>query len=121
MGAPEPLPGGIARKPLPLLIVKRASILLFILCFLAVFFWTVGSFRSFLEETQLMLLGLLRWASVGLVVSSVIGVILSLLYLLLRRHAATIAGFVGYLLLAAFGAFGLVLSDALVALSQGLP
>jgi hypothetical protein len=111
----------MAKKPLPILIVKRASILLFILCFLAAFFWTVGSFRSFLEETQLMLLGLLRWASLCLVVASGIGIALSLLYLLLKRHAAAPQGFIGYVLLVAFGVLGLVLSDALVALSQGLP
>jgi hypothetical protein len=107
-------------KPLALIIVKRSSIFLFVMFFLASFYWVVGSFRSFLEETQLMLLGLLRWASMGLSAVAALGMVLSLAYLAYRRRAGTLAALLGYAILVACGAAGLVLSHGLVALSRGL-
>ncbi len=107
-------------KPLILIIIKRVSIFLFFVFFLSAFFWAVGSFRSFLEETQLMLLDLLERSSLGLSVVAGLGLLLSLGYLAARRRAATLAGILGYALLVAFGLAGLLLSEGLMSLSRGI-
>jgi hypothetical protein len=109
-----------AYKPLLMLIVKRIAIFFLIIFLLSAFFWTVGSFRSFLEETQLMLLGWIRHSSLGLVLASAIGFVVSIVYALAKPRFAAIVGIAGYAIIAALGAAGLVLSDGLAALSRGI-
>lgn len=109
-----------APKPLVLIVVKRLAIFLFALFLIALFYWAVGSFNSFLDETQLMLLGLLRWLSLGLSIVSALGLALSLLFTLFQSHALHIAGIAAYAFLSALGVAGLVLADGLVTLSRGL-
>mgnify|MGYP001231120576 CR=1 FL=1 len=123
MAAPEAGQGrreAPAPKPLPLILVKRLSIFLLLLFLIALFYWAVGSFSSFLDETQLMLLGLLRWFSLGLAIVPMLGVALTVLFALFRRHAAKAWGVLGYAFLSVLGIAGLLLSDGLVALSRGL-
>jgi len=112
---PEP-----AHKPLALIIVKRVAIFLFVLFAISVFFWVVGSFGSFLDDTQLLIVGLIEKASLGLATVAGLGLVSSLVYLAARRRAATLAGILGYALLAACGAAGLVLAQALSALGRGI-
>ena len=121
MRPPEAELEGASPKPFPLILAKRASILLLVVCLLATFFWAAGSLRSFLEGTQLTLLAVLRWASLALLLASLLGFLLSLAYVPSRPRASSILGLLGYLLLAAYGAAGLVLANGLVALNRGLP
>ena len=51
---------GQANKPLILILVKRAAILMLVLCAISLFYWMVGSVSSFLDETQSMLLDIVR-------------------------------------------------------------
>jgi hypothetical protein len=111
---------GISVKPFALILVKRLAVFLLLLFLIVVFYWAVGSFSSFLDETQLMLLVLLRWLSLGLAVISLLGMVLSLLFALFRRHSVSAAGLLGYAFLSALGVAGLVLAASLVALSRGV-
>ncbi|MGA2544939.1 MAG: hypothetical protein ABSF43_00170 [Rectinemataceae bacterium] len=109
-----------ADKPLVLILVKRTAILLLILCSVSLFYWIVGSESSFLDETQTMLLGIMRISSLGIVVASGIGALLSLGLAMARRFRLKIMGIVGYAFAAAFGAAALVLAQTVSILSHGL-
>ena len=65
-------------KPLALILVKRAAIFLFVICLVSLFYWIVGSESSFLDSTQSMLLAIMRISSLGIVVASGLGILLSL-------------------------------------------
>ncbi len=85
-----------------------------------VFYWVVGNFVPFLDETQLMLLSLLRNLSLGLSSSSVVGLGASLLLGQPRARGRRLAAAGGYLLLAILGLGGLILASGLSLLSRGL-
>ena len=110
----------IESKPIGLIVVKRISILFFLLFFLSLFYWAVGSFRSFLEETQIMLLDLLWYSSIALTAAAAVGVLASIAYLFLKRRASSLLGLLGYAVLIACGTVGLLLSDGLAILSRGV-
>jgi TRAP-type C4-dicarboxylate transport system permease small subunit len=107
-------------KPLILILVKRTAIFLLIICAVSLFYWIVGSESSFLDETQSMLLGIMSISSLGIVVASGIGVLLSLALAIARRFRLKAMGIAGYALAAAFGAAALVLARTISILSHGL-
>jgi hypothetical protein len=109
-----------ADKPLILILVKRGAIFLVVICVVSLFYWTVGSLSSFLDETQSMLLGVVRVSSLGVIAASGIGVILSFALAIARRHPLRVMGILGYIIAAAFGAAALVLAQTITILSQGL-
>jgi hypothetical protein len=106
-------------KPLLLILVKRAAIFLFVICAVSIFYWAVGSGSSFLDETQSMLLGVMRLSSLGIVASSIIGVALSIGFAAARRYRLRSLGLSGYLLAAAFGTTALYLAQSVIVLSHG--
>jgi hypothetical protein len=107
-------------KPLCMILVKRVAIFMFVICSVSFIYWGIGSFGSFLDETQAMLLGLVRLSSLGIVVFSCLGALLSVCYAAARRYRLRIMGLLGYLVVAALGASALLLSQSVIALSQGL-
>ena len=109
-----------AEKPFILIIVKRTAIFLLVICSVSLFYWIVGSASSFLDETQSMLLGIMRISSLGIVVASGIGVLLSVALGIARRFGLKAMGIVGYAFAAAFGTAALVLSQTITILSHGL-
>ncbi len=107
-------------KPLSLILVKRAG-LLFLFGFLfSFFFWVVGSFSFFLDETQRILLGILRISSLLLIVDAIIGVAARIVYAITERRRPGIPAFLGYALCFLIGTAGLLLSNALLILGKGL-
>jgi len=119
-GAARADPSGPLYKPLLVLIVKRVTIFFLVIFLTSFFFWAVGSYRSFLEETQLMLLGALKRSSLGLALASGAGFAVSIVYLFARPRAAAMVGLFGYAAVAALGIAGLALSAGLAALSRGI-
>lgn len=107
-------------KPLILILFKRAAIFLVAVCAVSIFYWAVGSVSSFLDETESMLLNIVRISSLGLIASAAIGIVFAFAYALSGRFSLRIRGLAGYVLSAAFGAFALVLSQTLTILSRGL-
>ena len=75
-----------ADKPLLIILVKRATIFLVVICMLSLYYWIVGSASFFLDETQTMLLSILRLASLGLIVASALGILIAIAMALLRRY-----------------------------------
>jgi hypothetical protein len=107
-------------KPLLLILLKRAAILLWVVCAVSIFYWAIGSVRSFLDETELMLLDIARISSLGVIATAVIGLVFMFIYALSGRFNLRIKGLAGYVLVAAFGALALVLSQTMTILSRGL-
>jgi hypothetical protein len=107
-------------KPLILILVKRAAIFMFVICAVSLIYWVIGSYGSFLDETQAMLLKAVLLSSLGIVAFSAIGLALSLCYAAAKRYSLRIAGLLGYLLVLSMGAASLILAQSVIALSRGL-
>jgi hypothetical protein len=107
-------------KPLILILVKRSAIFLLAICAVSLFYWIVGSTTSFLDETQSMLLGIMRIASLGLIVASLFGVLLSLGLTIAGRHGLKVMGLLGYAAAASVGLATLAVAQTLSILSLGI-
>jgi hypothetical protein len=107
-------------KPLALIVVKRAAIFLFIICLVSLFYWIVGSESSFLDSTQSMLLTVMRLSSMGVLIASCSGILLSLGLALTRLYAFRPLGIFGYLLAALFAAAALAVAQSISFLARGL-
>jgi hypothetical protein len=107
-------------KPLSMILVKRGSIFMFIICSVSLIYWIIGSEAPFLDETQTMLLKTMRLSSLGIVAFSCIGALLSIGYAVARRYRLRIMGILGYLAVSAIGTAALYLAQSVIALSQGL-
>jgi hypothetical protein len=117
MDAPEKRP---SEKPLILILVKRAAILLLIICAISLFYWIVGSVSSFLDSTQSMLLDIMRLSSLGVLILSGLGILLSAILALVRRFRLGLLGILGYIVAAALGGAALAVAQSISILSLGL-
>jgi hypothetical protein len=107
-------------KPFIMILVKRAAILMLVICAVSIFYWIVGSSESFLDETQSMLLGFIRISSLALIAASAIGFLVAVGCAIARRYRLGAGGLAGYTLAAAFGAVALTLAQGVSILSRGL-
>jgi len=107
-------------KPLILILLKRAAILLLVVCAVSIFYWAIGSVSFFLDETESMLLDIARISSLGVIASAAIGLVFVVVYVLSGRYSLHIRGIVGYVLAVAFGSLALVFSQTITILSHGL-
>lgn len=106
-------------KPFTYLLVKRASFFLFLVSVFSTLFWVAGNWSRFLDETQLMLIGFVRWSSIALVLVSGIGAFLSMFRAWKRGIGARLMAFLGYLLLAALGLAFMLLSQFIATVAAG--
>jgi len=107
-------------KPLIMILVKRAAIFTFAICSISLIYWIFGSAGAFLDETQAMLLKIMRLSSLGIVAFSGMGLLLSLCYAASRRYRLRVFGILGYLLVSALGTGALYLAQSVIILSRGL-
>ena len=107
-------------KPLILILVKRAAILMFALCAISLFYWVVGSTSSFLDETQSMLIDIMKISSLGIIVAAGFGMLVAIALAVSRHYALKSLGLAGYALAAAIGAAALAIAQSVSTLSQGL-
>jgi hypothetical protein len=107
-------------KPLIMILVKRSDIFLFVLCAISLFYWGVGSTSAFLDETQSMLMDIVRYSSLGIVATSGIGVLLALGFALAGRYRLKALGVAGYAVAAALGCAALAIAQSVSILGQGL-
>jgi hypothetical protein len=107
-------------KPLIMILVKRAAIFMVLICAVSIFYWAFGSVSSFLDETQSMLLGIMRLSSLGIVAASGFGILLALGFAAARRYRLRAAGLAGYALASALGAAALYLAQSVIILSRGI-
>jgi hypothetical protein len=110
----------VAHKSILLIVVKRLAILLFAVAFTALFFWAIGNFRRFLDETELMLLNALRFTSLLLLPVSALGIGLTVAIKSGRDLVHRLEGFLGYLFLLLFSCAGAFLSELLSLLASGV-
>lgn len=107
------------------ILVKRLCILLLIVSFASFFFWAIGNFSDFLDTTQLMLLRVQRYASLSLVLFSLVGiltVVLGIPFPELRRprRGSTLAAILGYLVLVILGLALALVSHSLAVVAAGV-
>ncbi len=110
-----------ADKPFLVILVKRATIFLAVVCAISLYFWVVGSESAFLDETQAMLLSIVRVSSLGIIVSSGFGILISLAMAAARRFRPRASGILAYVIVGAMGVAALALSQYVSLLSHGLP
>ncbi len=109
-----------AHKPLPIILIKRASILFLMGLVLSLFFWIVGNYSYFLDSTQAMLLGALRISSLLLILDSILGEIACIAHAIGSRRPPAAGALIGYACAILLGSSGLLLSSGLILLSRGL-
>jgi hypothetical protein len=121
MGTPgKPTAAAKPRKPLPLILIKRAAILFLLVNAISLFLWIVGSYTSFLDDTQTAMLEALRISSLLLISDALIGEAATLAYAISSRRSLRAAALAGYAACALIGAAGLLVSNALLILEKGL-
>lgn len=121
MGTPEDQTAAVKpRKPLPLILIKRAAILFLLVNAISLFLWIVGSYTSFLDQTQMAVLAALKISSLLLIFDAIVGVAATLAYAVAARRALRLAAILGYAACALTGSAGLLLSNALLMLAKGL-
>lgn len=108
------------RKPLSLILIKRAAFLFFLGFLFSFFFWIVGSFSYFLDGTQRLFLSILRVSSLLLIVDAILGVAARIVYALVLKRWPGIPAFLGYVVCLIIGTAGLILSNTLLILGNGL-
>lgn len=117
--AGAPGPAGAAASLPPVRVLKRLAAFCLALALIALFFWAAGNFRRFLDDTQLMLLSVLRWSSLGLGALSLVGAASSLAGG--RRASGRLRAAAGWALLVLVGTALALLSEALIVFAAGVP
>jgi peptidoglycan/LPS O-acetylase OafA/YrhL len=106
-------------KPFAYILVKRVALFFLVVSLFPVLFWAAGNWSRFLDDTQLMLIGIVRWSSTALLLLSVLGVFLCLFRAWKRGPGARLLALLGYLLLACLGLVFILLSQFLSAVVSG--
>ena len=112
--------GQVAYKHILLIVVKRLAIFLFAVSSMAFLFWVIGNFRRFLDETELMLLSVLRFTSFLLLPVSVLGIGVTAAIKSDRSVIHRLEAIGGYLFLLFFASAGAFLSELLAFLATGV-
>lgn len=81
------------------LILELLASFFFILSTLVTFFWLVGNFRHFLDETLMKLLQLLRWSSLVLSVISIAGFCISFIAFIPRNWKRNVFKSISWIIL----------------------
>lgn len=116
----EAAASGSAPKPFSLIFLKRLGVFFFALCDIEIFYWYSGSFQSFLDATQIMLITLLYWSALGLLLTALLGLSFSVGLAVLRKYLLRVGGLLGYIFLGLFASGALMLADSLIILHRGL-
>lgn len=107
-------------KALVFSLLKRVAQVFLVASLASLYFWVVGGFRGFLDETQESILVVLRYSSVCLMVASAVGVVGVVVRAFLERRAPRILAFLGYFLMIAYGLLAVVVAESLAVLGGGL-
>lgn len=113
----EKLENAAESRSFALLVVRRLAFLSLYTSLIALFFWTAGSFRLFLDETQIMLLSVLRWSSIALFILSFAAAAGSVVEAGGRSRPRIL---ISWLLLTGGAALLCLVSEVLILLSEGL-
>lgn len=101
-------------------VLAALSAMLLLLSLVAAYFWVAGSFRRFLDETQRLLLVILRWSSLGLVLVTLVRGALGLCMLPILRVRPRALRILGWLFTTLFASVLFALSESLLILVGGL-
>jgi hypothetical protein len=94
------------KKPILVILVRRAVLFFFFLCVLTVYLYGLGTAQQFMDETQLLLLRLSVVLGLSLAVGSLYGIILNG-WLIVHKRKYRFLGSVG--LYIALGIFGIAI------------
>lgn len=107
-----------SRKPLIILLVKRAVLFLTVMCALVVFLYGIGNAQEFLDSTQVSLLGAASALGLLVAVGAAYGCALDVYAVFALRSKRYLIGGGVYLIVALFGlAVAVSASGLLVAIS----
>ncbi|GHT87481.1 hypothetical protein FACS1894137_14840 [Spirochaetia bacterium] len=108
------------KKPILVILVKRAALFFFFLCLLAVYLYGIGTAQEFMDRTQLLLLRLCVINGISVAVASAYGIILNLWFILHKRKYRFPGGGAGmYIVLLLFGIAIAVLAAFIIVLAGG--
>jgi hypothetical protein len=108
------------KKPLPMILIKRATIFLFVVCVISTFYWIVGSLSSYLDVTQAMLIRMMILSASAAIVASGLGLLVEIAYAIAGRYRASVVGVVCYVGAALLSLVALLVAQSVSVLSSGL-
>jgi hypothetical protein len=94
----------IMRKSPARLLIKRLSIMFLVFSAVAAYLYVIGNLQLFLDETQRLLLSVLRWSSLASTSLAVIGILFFALARRVGPGRKRATGITGYVLAAAASA-----------------
>ena len=109
----------LSKERLFSLLVNRLVIFFFLMCVLTLFLFIAGTVQDFIDSTQLFLLNLYNVLGVLLIAASFLGMIFDLYRFAKTRKARYLPRAGGYILLAVFGIFTVLMASAITAISSG--
>jgi len=105
-------------KLLPILI-SRISIFLFLMCLLSLFLYAAGTVQGFIDTTQISLLSLYVVLGILLALTSISGVVISLIRFKKSRKIRYLFRTGGYMLLMIFGSATILAIMFIITLASG--
>ena len=79
-------------KKFPVILVNRIALFFFLVCFLAVFLYIIGTVQGFMDDTQFILLELIVIMGILLTASSLFGMILELIFFIRNKKLYYLVG-----------------------------
>ena len=108
-----------SNEKLPHMLVNRTVIFLFLICLLTLFLYTAGTVQTFMDSTQLFLLGLYEVLGLLLLLGSAWGITFDLYRFYKDRKRRYLIRAGGYLLLVIFSIVTVLMVMAISAFSSG--
>lgn len=107
------------RKPLLVLLVKRAVLFLAVNCAVSLFLYAVGTSQDFLDETQVFLLRSTALLGLLSAIGAIYGCAVDLYAAVMMKSRRFLIGFAAYLLVAFCGLMVTMFSNALLVAVAG--
>ena len=107
------------KKKLPVLLISRTVIFLFIMCLLSLLLYTAGTMQGFTDSTQLTLLGLAAVLGAFLAISSAGGMIFSLIRFFRLKTPGNFLKVLAYTVLVVFGAASVFAAMVVITIAGG--
>jgi hypothetical protein len=115
----NPAEESAASPPVLLGLLNRASLVVFLLCFLCVFLYALGLWRGFTGSSLLAFVQTAVYGGIALAILSLYRFIAGLWFFLRRRRPMFLLGGLGFLLLGVLGALLAAAGTFIAALAEG--
>ena len=108
----------LLNRKFPVIFINRIALFFFLMCFFTAFLYVLGTFQGFMDATQFILLELAAISGVLLTASSLLGMILDLVFFLREKKIRYLGGIFLHVLWGIFGG-GIALAASFFTMVSG--